>query len=152
MHLKKIRIQNTKVAVIEDYKQVQTYEDYGTVASYTIEFKPKNWIPNLGAISVHLSDQVTLQSESQCIVTTYKKFEDNKVCKRVEDVNGKTVIVIDGAFIDQIEYKGTISIQLTQVVNPRKNNPLDNIEIKTFERNGTFPQKGFNGAKDYAID
>lgn len=100
MHLKKIRIQNTKVAVIEDYKQVQTYEDYGTVASYTIEFKPKNWIPNLGAISVHLSDQVTLQSESQCIVTTYKKFEDNKVCKRVEDVNGKTVIVIDGAFID----------------------------------------------------
>jgi hypothetical protein len=55
-NLKSIRIKNTKVAVVEDYKQVQTYEDYGKTASYTIEFKPKNEIPNLGAISVHLSD------------------------------------------------------------------------------------------------
>jgi hypothetical protein len=29
---------------------------------------------------------------------------------------------------------------------------LDNIEIKTFERNGTFPQKAFDLTKDYAID
>lgn len=98
--LQKMRVQNTKVAVIEKFTQVQTYEDYGTVASYTIEFKPKNEIPNLGAISVHLSPQVTLQDDSQCIVTTFKKFEDNRVCQRVEDTNGRTVIVIDSAFID----------------------------------------------------
>lgn len=105
-------------------------------------------------VSLKLSPEVVLDEKFQCIVTTYKKFYSDiwapDVCYYDKD---KHLIIIDGVFMEkQGGYKGKVQVQITKILNPKKNNPLGEIEVTTFERGGTLAQSAYDPKKDFAID
>lgn len=132
-------IQNENVSRIWDFEIQQDSEAYGSRTPVQIRFETNNQISANGVVTLNWdSNQLIVLPETQCSLTTYKKF-DSSFCSW--DLQNNELNIY-GAFEQVPSYLGTIIIDLDQVEVPETNQILKPMIVKTFD----------DVAKNYPID
>lgn len=121
-------VQTDTVAIIQNYQQVSTSEQYGEDTEISLNFQAVNRIPLQGYIELTWPETVVVYEDTTCSVTTSKPVTKPGLC--VFDFETST-LAIDGAF-DSV-YEGSVTVTLSRVRNPLSNKVMVPFTISTYD-------------------
>jgi hypothetical protein len=112
----------------------QQNKDFGVENMYTIRFKPKNAIPNIGWIKITYPTTVSIADAGEfvasCEAVTSASYKGEDYCKLITE--SREIWIYD-AFMDQTSYTSEIGVSFF-MTNPDTNKETDTSEMTEEEK------------------